>query len=410
MYARNRRTRNLPPRSGRRTIAAVADGPHDAARVVVHARYVRLAGTGNLPGVGQPQGFVCDCNPIVGPTGDVVLIFAGEHFSHDRGCHAGGNGSVAKSSDASELFKLYEAKGLDFIGELNGWFSGVLLDRRRQSVTLFNDRFGVHRIYHYESDGAFMFASEAKAILSIRPETRAFDPQGLGQFLGFGSVFDNRTLFAGLSLVPAASCWTMKGPSTIDKQQYFHPSRWTERPPLDSTRFYSALRETVAGVLPSYFRSTVPVGISLTAGLDTRIIMAGRPGQAAPMPSYTYGGATRECHDVQIAREIAKICGEPYHVLGLGNDFFTSFDASAEQTIWLTDGYLSVCGAHEIYYSKMARQLSPVRLTGNYGSEVLRSHSTSSTDHRFENCSIPRSSATFVRGTRRLPRSGRITR
>jgi asparagine synthase (glutamine-hydrolysing) len=322
------------------------------------------------------KGSYADCNPIVDQTGDVVLVFSGEHFAHNGGSSANGNGSAAKGANASALLKLYEDKGLAFVGELNGWFSGVLVDRRRQSVVLFNDRFGVHRIYCHESTDTFTFASEAKSILSVRPETRAFDPQGLGHFLGFGSVFENRTLFAGISLVPAGSSWTINGPSAIDKRQYFHPRTWAEQPPLDAASFYSALLETVSGVLPAYFRSTVPVGLSLTGGLDTRIVMAGRPAKAEPMPSYTYAGVSRECFDVRVARQVATTCGEPYHVLGLGPDFFENFDEFAEQTIWLTDGYLSLCSSHEIYYSRLARQLSPVRLTGNYGSEVLRSHST----------------------------------
>ena len=108
------------------------------------------------------------------------------------------------------------------------------------SILLFNDRFGINRIYIHESREAITFASEAKAILCVRPETRTLDPQALGHFLGFGAVFDNRTLFAGVSLMPGGACWSLSRPSVaaVKKFQYFHPSTWESQPLLDPATFY----------------------------------------------------------------------------------------------------------------------------------------------------------------------------
>jgi asparagine synthase (glutamine-hydrolysing) len=116
--------------------------------------------------------------------------------------------------------------------------------------------------------------------------------------------------------------------------------------------------------------------MSLTGGLDTRLVMAGLPADAVPAASYTYGGIYRECFDIDVARSVAKACGLSHETIALGEDFFRDFQTFAEQTIWLTDGSLDICGSHEVYYSRVARQLAPIRLTGNYGSEVLRSVST----------------------------------
>src|SRR5204863_5155592 len=135
-----------------------------------------------------------DSNPIVSHARDVVLIFSGEHFAHP-----GSNQppSASGRSTAADLLALYEAKGQDFVLDLNGWFAGVLVDLHRKTVLLFNDRFGVHRTYYNEGEDSFAFSSEAKALLAVRPQTRQLDPRGLGHFLGYGTVFDNRTLFSG---------------------------------------------------------------------------------------------------------------------------------------------------------------------------------------------------------------------
>ena len=333
-------------------------------------------GTLSLPAEGCYLGWVthprtyADCNPIRSADGQVAIVFAGEHFSH------AGNGNRYKAGSAQELLSLYETKGERFVEDLNGFFSGVVVDRRRGAILLFNDRFGMGRVYCHEGNDTLTFASEAKAILSVRPETRALDAHGVAQFLGVGAAFNNRTLFANVSLLPAGSCWAVDRPSSIGRRQYFHPNMWVEQPRLEPTAFYDSLRQTMARVLPSYFRAAEPVGLSLTGGLDTRIVMAGMPLNGEKMPAYTYGGVYRDCFDIQVARQVAEACGQSHHVLALGPDFFKNFGALADDTVWLTDGSLDLCGTHEIYFSRLAGELASVRLTGNYGSEVLRSVST----------------------------------
>lgn len=303
-------------------------------------------------------------NPIRGSDGDAILVLTGEHFSHD-----------ARGASAS-LQALWQGPRDRFLDELNGWFSGVMVDRQKQTIQLFNDRFGVGRVYYREAADGFFFASQAKALLAVRPETRALDPISVGHFLGFGAVFDNRSLFANVSVLPQGSCWSIEQPTSIQKRTYFQPGTWAQQPVLEPEQFYRSLRETISSVVPSYFRSSKPVGLSLTGGLDTRIVMAGMPAGLDPMPSYTYSGAYRDCYDIKIARDVAASCGQRHQVISLGPEFFRNFSTLAEETVWATDGCLDLCGTHEIYFSKQARRLSPVRLTGNYGSEVLRSVST----------------------------------
>ena len=57
------------------------------------------------------------------------------------------------------------------------------------------------------------------------------------------------------------------------------------------------------------------IGVSLTGGLDTRIIMAWRKAPAGSLPCYTFGSMYRENQDVYLARRVAEICGQPYQVV-----------------------------------------------------------------------------------------------
>ena len=110
----------------------------------------------------------------------------------------------------SWLVHLYEEEGDRFFEKLNGLFSGLLIDKRQAKAFLFNDRYGVERIYWHETKDAIFFASEAKALLRILPEQRAFDEEGVAQFLTFGCTLGGRTLFRGVHLLPGGSVWSFE--------------------------------------------------------------------------------------------------------------------------------------------------------------------------------------------------------
>jgi asparagine synthase (glutamine-hydrolysing) len=315
------------------------------------------------------KGSYADCNPIVSATSDLAMVFAGEHFTHA----APGAGPRGREH-ATELLSLYERKGDDFLLDLNGWFGGVVIDRPRKRALLFNDRFGMHRIFYAETSDALVFASEAKAVLAVAPHCRQLNPAALGQFLTFGSVFSETSLFSGMGILPAGSSWQLTQ-AGMSKKKYFDIATWEQQPQQSAESFYEALKDTLSRIMPAYYRANTGTAVSLTGGLDTRIIAAGRPHDATS-PSYTYSGVYRDCYDVLAAAQVAAATNQPHELIVLESDFFRDFAKYAEETVWFTDGYQDVCGAHELYYSRRAREISPVRLTGNYGSEVLRSHST----------------------------------
>ena len=162
----------------------------------------------------------------------------------------------------------------EFPAELNGFFHGLLVDQSKGLAMLFNDRFGMHRIYYYESKDAFYFAAEAKAILTVCPELRTLEARGFGEYISCGSVLDNRTLFKDIYVLPCAASWLFRGGTLERKQNYFHPREWEEQATLSEQAFYAELRDTFSRNLPRYFRSGERVAMSLTGGLDTRMVMA----------------------------------------------------------------------------------------------------------------------------------------
>src|SRR5438132_7637765 len=197
---------------------------------------------------------------------------------------------------------------------------------------LFNDRYGRHRIYYHESKDAFYFAAEAKAILAVRPELRTADARGLAEFVACGCVLENRTMFRGIQVLPPAAAWAFRDGSIQKRESYFRPREWEEQNPLEPEAYYQELREVFTRNLPRYFNGRERIGMSLTGGLDTRMIMAWQKSPLAVLPCYSFGGTLRDCQDVILARKVASACGQPYQVISLGEEFLTRFSYYAEQS------------------------------------------------------------------------------
>src|ERR1700694_571234 len=230
-----------------------------------------------------------DRMPLRNERGDVVLVFSGEEFPEPGTVQRlKERGHEPALAGPSYLVHLYEEDS-SFPARLNGRFHGLVIDRNRGTMTLFNDRYGMHRIYFHESKHAFYFAAEAKAILTVRPELRSVNPQGLGEFVACGSVLENRTLFDGIHVLPSASRWVFKNNSTAKKEVYFDPGEWENQTRLEPEPYFRELRDVFSRNLPRYFDGDQPIAMSLTAGLDTRMIMAWQKAAPGALPCYTFG-------------------------------------------------------------------------------------------------------------------------
>ena len=310
--------------------------------------------------------------PVRNERDDVVLIFSGEEYPEPgtaRRLKERGHG--CEETGPSYLVHQYEDDP-DFFKHLNGRFQGLVADRTRGTVTLFNDRFGLQRVYVHEAADVFYFSAESKAILEVRRELRSVDSRGLGEFIACGCVLENRTLFKGIYALPPASAWSFRGGALDTKEAYFEPREWEEQEPLDAESYYKELRDAFTNCLPRYFNGSEPIGVSLTGGLDTRIIMAWHKAPPGSLPCYTFGSMYRENQDVYLARRVANLCSQPYQVVTVDEACMAQFPEFAERTLYMSDGSVDISRSADLYNNRMARQIAPVRMVGTFGSEIIR--------------------------------------
>ena len=316
-------------------------------------------------------GAFSDGMPVRNERGDGILIFSGEEFPEPDTIPRLKKRHIFEAEGPSYLVHLSEEDPA-FPASLNGRFHGLLTDRTRGTTTLFNDRYGMHPIAYHEAKEAFYFAAEAKAILAVRPELRTVDPRGLGELVSCGCVMEDRTLFTDIHLLPPAAVWVSQNGSIVRRDTYFQPREWEEQPRLEAESYYEEIRQIFSQKLARYFNGHKKIGMSLTGGLDTRMIMAWQKFPPGALPCYTFGGMYRDCRDVMVARQVAEVCRQPHKVITVGKEFISRFPQYAERTVYLTDGCADVSRSAALYANEKARNTAPVRMAGVYGSEILR--------------------------------------
>jgi asparagine synthase (glutamine-hydrolysing) len=314
---------------------------------------------------GRPRCFA-DGMPIRDGAANTHLFFSGEILTDD-------DDHNAASNRAHRLMDLYERSGAAFLERLNGGFCGLLVDARSRHAVLFNDRYGSRRIYWHANAHGFYFATEAKALLAVDPRLRELGARALGELLSCGCVLQNRTLFTKISILPNAARWIFHPDGRCRRESYFSPQTWEAQPALSAAEYRDRLRETLRRVVSRHVRGDEEVGISLTGGIDSRLVLA-LAGCREGVSCYTFAGPCGESADVRLARRMAAACGLSHHTIRVDAEFLRRFPALAEEAVYLSDGAMDVSGAVELYVNQRAREIAPVRLTGNYGSEILRSH------------------------------------
>jgi asparagine synthase (glutamine-hydrolysing) len=323
------------------------------------------------------KGSYSDCMPLMNKSRSALLIFHGENFTEDDNL----NNLIlqnpsSNTQNANYLITLYEEYGAEFVNHLNGQFAGILVDFNRKESFLFTDRLGLNRIYYYQNDDAFWFSSEAKTILKLHPQTRQLNEKQLYSYFYYGTPLSYQSLFNDIKIIPGGSIWKFTERLNLKKNKYFNIEDWENQEIIDYNNFKNKFTELFYRKINHYKNFDQKMAMSLTGGLDSRLILTFIENYDQTMPCYTFGSKFRECFDIRTARKIAAHIKQPYQVLEIDEDFYSNFAELARDVVYFSDGMMDIPGSHDLYLNRIARSISDHRLTGKFGSEVIRRSST----------------------------------
>jgi asparagine synthase (glutamine-hydrolysing) len=135
--------------------------------------------------------------------------------------------------DVDAVLHLYRRDGRAFAERLNGLFTIAVLDEKKSTFLLLNDRFGMaHQVYWTIMGGRFCFASHLKTMLLLPGVRKEMDPEAMNLFLKYAYIPSPRSIFQGIRKLPPGHMLVFqRGRRTRSPHGTSHPPAATEWTP-----------------------------------------------------------------------------------------------------------------------------------------------------------------------------------
>jgi asparagine synthase (glutamine-hydrolysing) len=251
--------------------------------------------------------------PLLSHDQRLAIVFNGEIYNYiELRRELAQGGSVFRTqTDTEVILEAYRRWGPDCVTRFNGMWAFALYDTTNEEVFFSRDRFGIKPLYYLFDTASLVFASEIKAILSVRPDERQPDWGVLARFLPGGIFADGQaTFFANVrSLLPGHNAsysvrtgqWRTWRYWDVDPERF--AATWGTADPV------GALRELLSSAVGLHMRSDVPVGTCLSGGLDSSTIVC-LMSRIRDLPVHTFSGiyADEGCNEKEYVNEINRHC------------------------------------------------------------------------------------------------------
>lgn len=229
--------------------------------------------------------------PMVEPASGAVIVFNGEIYNHIelRAELEGLGHRFLGHSDTEVLLHALVEWGERALPRLNGMWAFAFWEPRAQRLMLARDRFGVKPLYYRDAPDSLAFASEPKALLALFPEHRAVSERALLDFLGNNLLYARgESFYQGIHVLPPAHYAVHEaGAAGFRVSRYWdYPEKADEA--LDADDALAQFDALFTDAVRLRLRSDVPVGVTLSGGLDsTGVLAAGSLHSAAPLTCFT---------------------------------------------------------------------------------------------------------------------------
>jgi asparagine synthase (glutamine-hydrolysing) len=241
----------------------------------------------------------------------VWLIFNGEIYNYPelRTELQGLGYQFQTNSDTEVIIYGYKEWGTEVLNHLNGMFGLAIWDAPNETLIVARDAMGIKLVYYRLADGQLTFGSEVRAVLAADNSAPEIDPHAVSLFLRFRYTPSPYTIFNGIrKLAPGSMLVVEKGRCEEKRWYNFIPTPF-DRPKTDD----EAIEELLAlykGAVKRHLLADVPLGILLSGGLDSGLLLALMKEHGKDWPAYTVGyGETFEDDELRDAAESAALLG-----------------------------------------------------------------------------------------------------
>jgi asparagine synthase (glutamine-hydrolysing) len=273
------------------------------------------------------------------------------------------------NSDTEVIIHGYKEWGTEVLNHLNGMFGLAIWDVKKRRLVVARDAMGIKLIYYQLTKGQLTFGSEIRPILAAQNSRLDVDPVALNLFLRFRYTPSPLTIFQNVrKLAPGTMLIAENGKCREERWYNYTPAPFSDK--KEGKQAAEELLELYRGAVKRHLLSDVPVGILLSGGIDSGLLLALMNEQGGSWPAYTVGyGESFEDDELTDAAETASILGARHITVKLDQ---TEFERSLPRIVECLEEPIATSSIVPMYFvSQRARQDVKVALIGQGPDELF---------------------------------------
>lgn len=196
------------------------------------------------------------------------------------------------ASDTEVVLRGYQQWGTGVVHHLTGMFAVVVHDVRSRTTVMFRDRLGVKPLYVSTTRDRLRFASTLPALLAGGGVDTGIDPVALHHYLSWHAVVPApRTILAGVRKLPPATVRTVAADGAVTDELYWSAvhERRPEHAGWSARDWEDAVEESLRTAVRRRLVADVPVGVLLSGGLDSSLIVGMIAQEGGDPATYSIG-------------------------------------------------------------------------------------------------------------------------
>jgi asparagine synthase (glutamine-hydrolysing) len=228
--------------------------------------------------------------PMSDAEGSVQVVFNGEiyNFRELRRDLEGRGHKFKTHSDTEVIVHGYKQWGKEVFNRLNGMFGIAIWDVKQQRLIVARDAMGIKLIYYRVENGQLTFGSEIRPVLSATDSRPQISNAAVALFLRFRYTPSPLTIFEGVKKLPAGTMLIAENGSCRQERWYnFRPSPFPNN--MKDSEAADELLDLYRRSIRRHLCADVPVGILLSGGLDSALLLALMNEHGRHWPAYTAG-------------------------------------------------------------------------------------------------------------------------
>jgi asparagine synthase (glutamine-hydrolysing) len=310
--------------------------------------------------------------PVENEDGAIVAAQNGELYNHlDLRSVLRGDHRYQSRCDTEILPHLYEEDGADFPARLRGKFAACVWDGRERRAVIARDRLGVKPLYWSRVGDLVVFASELRALIASGLVDVELDLEAVDAYLTLGYFPGVATPIAGVHKLLPGHRLVVDASGVSDAAYWEYPLPETSGRVRPIEEYADELQELLAEAVRLRLMSDVPLGVMLSGGLDSSLIVALMARElSSPVKTFSVGFVEdREGNELADARRVAELFATEHHELELS---FTQTGIDLDALAWEIDEPVADLSAFGfLMLSALAAEHVTVALAGQGADELF---------------------------------------